>query len=60
MLCIVITDIDECTVDFPPCHENATCNNLIGSFECDCNSGFSGDGINDCNGKKNMILSAVV
>ena len=25
------------------------CTNTIGSFLCDCNLGFEGDGINDCN-----------
>ena len=24
---------------------NAACTNTIGSFECDCNDGFAGDGI---------------
>ena len=31
------------------CDENAECNNTIGSFQCICNSGFSGDGVN-CTG----------
>ena len=25
------------------------CTNTVGSFLCDCNLGFEGDGINDCN-----------
>lgn len=31
------------------CHINATCNDTVGSFECYCNDGFSGDGVN-CTG----------
>ena len=28
------------------CHRDATCMNMIGSFECHCNNGFTGDGRN--------------
>ena len=26
------------------CDDNANCTNIDGSFECACNSGYSGDG----------------
>ena len=29
-----------------PCHVNATCNNILGSFMCACVPGYSGDGFN--------------
>ena len=45
------TDIDECEQDTDNCHVNATCVDVIGSFECECNSGFEGDGV-DCTGKR--------
>ena len=48
---VCFSDVDECASS-SPCHLNATCTNLVGSFDCGCNSGFSGDGRNDCNGKK--------
>ena len=38
------TNIDECTGD--PCDTNAACTDTEGSFECVCNAGYSGDGIN--------------
>ena len=36
-------DINEC-LDPNRCHNSATCTNTIGSFKCQCNTGFSGDG----------------
>ena len=40
-------DINECVTY--PCHANATCNNTIGSYICQCDTGYSGDGFN-CTG----------
>ena len=39
-------DEDECTLDKDDCHENATCTDAVGSFTCECNPGYSGDGKN--------------
>ena len=36
--------IDECLVNNGGCHKYADCINLIGSFECKCKTGFSGNG----------------
>ena len=36
-------DIDECDLAMP-CDSNALCTNTNGSFECACNSGYSGNG----------------
>ena len=41
-----ISDINECI----SCDKNAKCNNSLGSYTCECNEGFSGDGTN-CTGK---------
>ena len=32
------------------CHNNATCTNTIGSYQCNCNAGHSGNGTH-CDGK---------
>ena len=41
-------DIDECLSN--PCHANASCNDTNGSFTCQCNVGYSGNGLN-CSSK---------
>ena len=38
-------DLNEC--DRNPCHSNATCTDTLGSYECQCKPGFSGNGV-DC------------
>ncbi len=40
-------DVNECKQSPSPCHPDATCKNTDGSYECTCNSGFTGDG-NTC------------
>ena len=40
------SDIDECTSDNDTCHINASCINNVGSYDCECLSGFMGDGFN--------------
>lgn len=39
-------DLNECVLGFHDCHENATCENIHGSYLCHCNRGFKGDGRN--------------
>ena len=36
-------DVNECESSF--CDTNADCNNTVGSFMCECNLGFTGNGI---------------
>ncbi len=47
--CFIFLDIDECLNN--PCHHNASCTDNEGSFDCQCNAGFSGDGISNCASK---------
>ena len=58
VLCVIVihcvhfsheTDIDECARDIDDCNEHAACTNTPGSFECRCNDGYIGDGVN-CDG----------
>ena len=42
------TDINECELGVDQCTTNATCSNTEGSYECNCNTGFTGDGISCC------------
>ncbi|XP_063223363.1 multiple epidermal growth factor-like domains protein 8 [Bacillus rossius redtenbacheri] len=41
-------DVDECDLGLHDCHPNATCTNTRGSYRCQCNRGFSGDGKVNC------------
>lgn len=46
----LIADIDECSSGHR-CHNNATCQNTVGSYTCTCVNGYTGDGIN-CTGTR--------
>ena len=40
------------------CHKNATCSDVVGgedSYNCTCNSGYSGDGFSECVGEVTVI-----
>ena len=47
---ILLLDIDECKTSLHNCHPNSWCNNTVGSFSCNCNIGYFGNGIN-CTGR---------
>ena len=38
-------DIEECSLGTDNCDSNAICVNTVGSFECVCLPGFTGDGV---------------
>ncbi|XP_033095614.1 mucin-like protein [Anneissia japonica] len=40
------TDIDECAMGTDECHVSASCENTNGSYNCMCNKGYYGNGIN--------------
>ena len=41
---IAFVDINECTLNKDNCHVDASCRNTKGSFVCECNHGYSGNG----------------
>ena len=47
---MIFVDTDECADPYA-CDFDAQCVNMPGTYECTCNSGFSGDG-KVCLGKK--------
>ena len=44
-----LLDINECELDTDICDNNAECKNTIGSYNCSCEIGYSGNGFN-CTG----------
>jgi len=48
-------DKNECETGDDNCDEQATCTNTEGSFTCECNIGYSGDGVY-CNGNYFFVL----
>lgn len=44
-----VSDIIDCTPDDYPCHNNATCKDVPGSYDCQCSEGFTGNGTH-CDG----------
>jgi hypothetical protein len=48
VISINVLDINDCSSK--PCHHNATCTDNEGSFVCECNVGYSGNGFN-CSSK---------
>ena len=38
-------DVDECSSGMFPCDTNSNCTNTIGSFLCNCQSGYTGSGL---------------
>ena len=39
-----LVDINECDLGIDNCDENAACTDIDGSFTCECNDGFPGNG----------------
>ena len=60
MLCFFVswTDIDECALGTDNCDATATCTDTEGSFNCTCNPGFEGDGVNCMNAATIGLSSA--
>ena len=61
LCCICIfSDINECNLSRGICHINANCENIPGSYRCECNHGYRGDGKNCKSEKIYKILPAVL
>ena len=56
MVPLLLLDIDECDLGVDNCSDNATCTDTVGSFNCNCNPGFEGDGVN-CTSMRGCKLS---
>lgn len=49
-ICYWYTDVDECSGSLDVCDKNAACTNNPGSYRCDCEVGYEGNGTH-CQGK---------
>ena len=45
-----LSDVDECGMGLDNCHASASCTNNIGGYNCTCNHGFTGNGM-QCTGE---------
>ncbi|CAH1799682.1 unnamed protein product [Owenia fusiformis] len=50
-----LVDIDECAQGSHNCHQDAICANTDGSFDCNCNPGYSGDGVTCTDGDECIL-----
>ena len=50
LFCVASTVIDGCKKKNKECHSNAYCSSANKSYECLCETGYTGDGVNNCNG----------
>ena len=50
-----LLDIDECATNAYNCHADGHCVNDVGSYNCSCNSGYSGDGLLTCTGDFSLL-----
>ena len=48
-LLILFADIDECEMGTYPCDSNAECINIPGGYNCNCKTGYFGNGT-ECKG----------
>ena len=46
----LVADINECLEGTHICDSNAACDNDDGSYDCSCNTGYTGDGFS-CSGQ---------
>ena len=53
------SDIDECAESLDNCSMFAVCDNTDGSFNCTCNPGLEGDGVN-CTGTIIIVIPASI
>ena len=57
-----MTDINECDEGTYNCHNKADCQNSVGNYSCQCQTGFKGDGY-FCEGKyftKKQFISKIL
>jgi hypothetical protein len=50
-----VADVNECDINTHNCDDNAICINTDGSYTCECNIGFTGNGVY-CTGNSMTLI----
>jgi len=53
-----VVDVDECGLGLASCDYNARCINLPATYECACETGFTGDGY-QCDGIQHLSVTGI-
>ena len=51
---LLIPDVNECALLDNACDRDAECANTLGSYQCNCNAGYTGDGYT-CSGESHHV-----
>ena len=49
-------DVDECSDGVAECDINSECMDTVGSYNCLCRPGYTGDGRTHCSGKQTPLI----
>ena len=54
---VFFADVNECMFGTVLCDPNSDCVDTVGSYDCTCRAGYTGDGKSLCTGRKNFVFT---